>query len=89
MYKKIAKYFTEKKILSTTMFKNKKKIPPPPTLNIYETLVLKNFSNMKSISLHRNYEIFIIPLLLRRKEMKRNNFLAFFIKIQQWTKWKW
>jgi len=42
MYKKIAKYFTEKKILRTTMFKNKqKKFHLPPTLNIYETLVLK------------------------------------------------
>merc|ERR1712062_640122 len=43
--KKIAKYFTEKKILrqlGTTMFKkSKKKIQHPPSLNIYETLVLK------------------------------------------------
>jgi hypothetical protein len=45
MYKKIAKYFTEKKILrqlGTTMFKkSKKKFQHPPSLNIYETLVLK------------------------------------------------
>jgi len=32
MYKKIAKYFTEKKILRTTMFKNKQKNSTSPQL---------------------------------------------------------